>query len=103
VKTPRIVEGTRAIAGSYLHRNCEEWFPMSVQSHHSGRDLRKLSRAFDLACRELGIGITGLDVQKRERLIRRAMKLAHANDQRAPEASLGRWTFSWLSIARRTL
>jgi hypothetical protein len=57
-----------------------------VQSRPSERDLRKLSRAFDLACRELGIGIRGLDVQKRERLIKRAMKLAHANDQRAPEA-----------------
>jgi hypothetical protein len=66
-------------------RNCEEWYPVLVQSRPSERDLRKLSHAFDLACRELGMGIRGLDVQKRETLIKRAMKLAHANDQRAPE------------------
>jgi hypothetical protein len=62
---------------------------MSAQIHYSGSDLRKLSRAFDVACRELGIGLVGLDVQKRERLVKRAMKLAHANDRRAPRGSIG--------------
>jgi hypothetical protein len=60
-----------------------------LQIQHSASDLRKLSRAFDIACRQLGIGLAGLDVQKRERLIKRAMKIAHANDQRAAGASLG--------------
>jgi hypothetical protein len=74
---------------------------MSVQSRHSDRDLRKLSHALDLACRELDIGITALDVQKRDGLIKRTMKLVHANDQRGTEASHGRWTFYWLSLMRR--
>ena len=49
----------------------------------SVNNLRELGRAFDAACRELGIGLAGLDVQTRERLVKRAMKLAHANDPRA--------------------
>ena len=61
----------------------------ALQIEHSASDLRKLSRAFDIACRQLGIGLAGLDVQKRERLVKRAMKIAHANDQRVAGASLG--------------
>jgi hypothetical protein len=59
-----------------------------LQIQHSASDLRKLSRAFDVACRQLGIGLADLDVQKRERLVKRAMKIAHANDPRAAGASL---------------
>ena len=60
-----------------------------LQIPHSVSDLRKLNRAFDTACRELGIGLVGLDVQKRERLVKRTMKLAHTNDRRAPRGSSG--------------
>ncbi len=60
-----------------------------LQIQHSASDLRNLSRAFDIACRQLGIGLAGLDVQKRERLIKLAMKITHSNDQRAAGASLG--------------
>ena len=48
-------------------------------------DLKELSRAFDAACRELGIGLAGLDVPKREQLVKCAMRLAHANDPRPSE------------------
>jgi hypothetical protein len=48
-------------------------------------DLKKLSRAFDAACHELGIGLSGLDVPKREQLVKCAMRLAHANDPRPGE------------------
>jgi len=47
--------------------------------------LKELSRAFDAACRELGIGLAGLDVPKREQLVKCAMRLAHANDARPSE------------------
>lgn len=43
-------------------------------------DLGRLSRAFDAACDELGISLSALDVPKREQLVKRAMKLAHAGD-----------------------
>ena len=48
-------------------------------------DLKKLSRAFDAACRELGIGLSGLDVLKREQLVKCAMRLAHASDPQPDE------------------
>lgn len=48
-------------------------------------DLKKLSRVFDAACHELGIGLSGLDVPKREQLVRCAMRLAHANDPQPGE------------------
>jgi hypothetical protein len=40
-------------------------------------DLAQLKVAFDAACRELGVGLAGLDVQKREILVKRAMGIAH--------------------------
>jgi hypothetical protein len=40
-------------------------------------ELRQLKAAFDAACRELGVGLVGLDVQKREILVKRAMRIAH--------------------------
>ena len=43
-------------------------------------DLKELSRAFDAACHELGIGLSGLNVPKREQLVKCAMRLAHVND-----------------------
>ena len=43
-------------------------------------DLKELSRAFDAASHELGIGLSGLDVPKREQLVKCAMRLAHVND-----------------------
>jgi hypothetical protein len=40
-------------------------------------ELAQLKVAFDAACRELGVGLAGLDVQKREILVKRAMGIAH--------------------------
>lgn len=40
-------------------------------------ELKQLKAAFDAACRELGAGLTGLDIAKREILIKRAMRIAH--------------------------
>lgn len=51
-----------------------------LRTQTSARELTQLSRAFDAACRELGIGLTGLDVPKREELVKHAMRIAHAND-----------------------
>jgi hypothetical protein len=48
-------------------------------------DLKELIRAFDAACRELGIRLSGLDVPKREQLVKCAMRLAHANDPQPDE------------------
>jgi hypothetical protein len=48
-------------------------------------DLKELSRAFDAACRELDVGLAGLDVPKREQLVKCAMRLARANDARPSE------------------
>jgi hypothetical protein len=40
-------------------------------------ELKQLKAAFDAACRELGLGLIGLDVSKREVLVKRAMHIAH--------------------------
>jgi len=48
-------------------------------------ELTQLGRAFDAACRELGIGLAELDVLKREQLVKRAMRIAHTNDPRRLE------------------
>ncbi len=51
-----------------------------VRTQTSTCEFTELSQAFDAACRELGIGLAGLDVPKREELVKRAMRIAHAND-----------------------
>ena len=51
-----------------------------VRPNPSARMLTQLGLAFDAACRELGIGLQGLDVPKREELVKRAMRIAHAHD-----------------------
>jgi len=51
-----------------------------LRINQAAGDLSRLARAFDAACHELRIGLAGLDVRKRELLVKRAMKLAHAND-----------------------
>jgi hypothetical protein len=43
-------------------------------------DLGCLRRAFDAACQELGIGMEGLDVPKRERLVKCIMRLARQGE-----------------------
>jgi hypothetical protein len=48
-------------------------------------DLKESRRAFDAARRELGIGLSGLDVPKREQIVKCAMRLAHANDPQPDE------------------
>jgi hypothetical protein len=49
-------------------------------------ELTQLRAAFDAACRELGIGLAGLDVPKREILVKRAMRIAHMYAARAKKA-----------------
>jgi hypothetical protein len=59
---------------------------MSTEGHHPERsdlDLGCLRRAFDAACQELGIGIEGLDVPKRERLVACIIRLARQGESNA--------------------
>jgi hypothetical protein len=49
-------------------------------------ELIQLKAAFEAACRELGMGLTGLDVPKREILVKRAMRIAHMYAARARRA-----------------
>ncbi len=51
-------------------------------AHSSVGKLERLGWAFDAACRELGIGLAGLDVLKREQLVKRAIRIANASDPR---------------------
>jgi hypothetical protein len=60
-------------------------------------DLKKLSRAFDAACHELGIGLSGFDVPKRGQLVRCAMRLAQENDPRPSEDAWSSQPFLILS------
>jgi len=56
---------------------------MSSEGRHpefSHTDLGCLRRAFDAACQELGIGIEGLDVPKRERLVECIIRLARQGE-----------------------
>jgi hypothetical protein len=39
-------------------------------------ELQQLKAAIDAACRELGLGLAGLDVPKREVLVKRAIGIA---------------------------
>jgi hypothetical protein len=53
------------------------------QRERSYVDLGGLRRAFDAACQELGIGIEGLDVPKRERLVECIIRLTRQKDNNA--------------------
>jgi hypothetical protein len=52
----------------------------------SATKLKRLRQAFDVACSELGIGLKDLDVPSREKLVKRAMRIAHANEPRSDDA-----------------
>jgi len=56
---------------------------MSTEGSHpelSHTHLGYLRQAFDAACQELGIGIEGLDVPKRERLVECIIRLARQGE-----------------------
>ena len=60
-----------------------EAIPTDAPSSGGGVELTQLKAAFDAACRELGVGLVGLDVPKREILVKRAMRIAHTRAGRA--------------------
>jgi hypothetical protein len=56
---------------------------MTTEGMHpelSHMDLGCLRRALDAACQELGIGMAGLDVPKRERLVECIVRLARQGE-----------------------
>jgi hypothetical protein len=61
----------------------------TYQISQTKKQQRAISRAFDGACDELGIGMLGLDVWKREQLAQLILRLAGKGE--IDSATLQRW------------
>ena len=69
----------------------------TYQISQTKKQQRAISRAFDGACDQLGIGMLGLDVWKREQLAQLILRLAGIG--KIDSATLQRWAVTQLRIA----